>query len=66
MRFLLLALPALLVACTGASPDTAAGECVDHDGNVRTADESWTAEDGCNTCTCSEGGGEACTEIACG
>ncbi|MES2641732.1 MAG: hypothetical protein V4850_19725 [Myxococcota bacterium] len=61
MRVLLLA---LLVACT-ASPDTAAGECIDHDGNLRTADESWTAQDGCNTCTCTEGGREACTEIGC-
>jgi hypothetical protein len=27
--------------------------------------ESWPAEDGCNTCTCTEEG-VACTELACG
>jgi hypothetical protein len=27
--------------------------------------ESWLADDGCNTCTCTEGGLEACTDRAC-
>ena len=52
----------VLAACSAP----AAGECRDAAGTLRTADESWTAEDGCNTCSCAEGGGYACTEMACG
>jgi len=60
MNSLLFAL--FFAACS--APD--AGDCTDAVGTARTADESWTAEDGCNTCICAEDGGYACTEMACG
>lgn len=35
------------------------------DGMVYQAGDSFTAPDGCNTCTCSENGQAACTLMAC-
>jgi hypothetical protein len=47
--------------CPGAGPG---GTCT-VDGKTYEAGEPFTAPDGCNTCSCGDGGQAACTERAC-
>ena len=46
-----------MMACTTAT-------CTDDDGAIYALGESWTCTDGCNTCTCGEGGIES-TDMDC-
>ncbi len=62
-------LPLLLaLACNPPIPeDTGEGAitCVDADGALHPLGETWDAGDGCNTCSCEEGGNVECTDLAC-
>ncbi len=45
--------------------DAGAAEGCDYDGKRYQPGDSFPSEDGCNTCTCSEGGAVGCTKRAC-
>ncbi len=53
-----------LLLVTGA-PMCGPGEVCEYNGETYDVGETFPAGDGCNTCTCMEGGEVACTEIAC-
>ena len=50
--------------CVPVEPEEPVG-CL-YDGAMYDPGESFPSDDGCNTCTCMDGGGVACTEMACG
>lgn len=55
---------ALLVGCGPTVDDEAADGCLVGD-DIYLPGETFTAPDGCNTCTCGDDGAAACTEMAC-
>ena len=61
------AAPLLTGAEGGCGDDVSLGgdEGCEVDGVLREPGESFPSADGCNTCTCQEDGGIACTEMAC-
>lgn len=58
---LLIALPFMAVSCQTGSKEIACA----YNGDRYNPGETFTAEDGCNTCSCGQDGSIACTEIAC-
>lgn len=56
------AAPFAFAAC-GSNISTA-GDCT-YDGKTYAVGDSFPDADGCNTCSCTDGGGVACTEVAC-
>ncbi len=60
-----LALGLVLGACDVPSKNIGDETDASSGGTMCTPGEQMPAEDGCNTCTCTEGGSWACTEIAC-
>ncbi len=53
--------------CNAGNADCTLAECFDceYEGEQYSAGDTFGAGDGCNDCTCEEGGSVACTEMAC-
>jgi len=60
----LVAATALLIGCEPTVDDESGDGCVVGD-DIYPPGATFTAPDGCNTCTCGEDGAVACTEMAC-
>jgi hypothetical protein len=59
--FLLLILPLLGAGCSTSDQEIACA----YNGDRYEIGQSFTADDGCNTCSCGQNGQIACTEMAC-
>jgi hypothetical protein len=64
MAFGLFGLLATLVGCSGSVSHTAAG--CDYNGKEHAVGDKFPASDGCNQCSCGEGGDVQCTLLGCG